>query len=240
MQQSQIWFSRQPPGLKDSAGRAWRQVTGAASGGFTAQALSQKMLSGVPAYDQNKSKHPSNGCGPTSGAMVLGYWDTHGYDKLQFDQDRPDGIDLMNDLYVDMGTTSIGTSPSMWLSGVRYHANSSHYSGNGSGFLYDTKYHFATASNSTAGGFWAPWDLAKLEIDNTRPFGLDISWDNGSVPNLTYNNHWVTGSGYMEDPATSSYYLNINNSWGGTDTINYYSYASGKDSLTTTAVRPAN
>lgn len=192
---------------------------------------------GVPSYDQNLSSHPNSGCGPAAGAMVLGYWKQHGYPALQFDMDVSEGIDLMNDLYTDMGSTAVGTTIAGWTDGVRYHANTKHYS-DGNGLLYNTGYSFTASYTNTLAGTYMPWEVLKTEISASRPVGFYIGWDNGLVPGLTYNYHWVAGRSFYEDTNTGERLLVINNSWGSSDSINYTAYAAGKDVLATVAVRP--
>lgn len=192
---------------------------------ISATATTSGSISGVPIYDQSLSAYPDSACGPTSGAMVLGYWDTHGYTRLQNDSDRTNGIQLMNDLYVDMGTGQTGTDKRQWRNGIETHANTQ----NG--------YRFSTAQYDNLSGYSTVWYYVKYEIDNVRPFGFYIGFDNGKVPGLTYRYHWVTGKGYS-DGGSGNRYVTINNSWGGTDSISFDNYWLGRDDIAVTAVRP--
>ncbi|MDA8212829.1 MAG: hypothetical protein M0021_13280 [Clostridia bacterium] len=111
--------------------------------------------------------------------MVLGYWDTHGYTNLQSDSDRVYGTQLQNELYSDMGTSSIGTSLVGWTSGVRTHANSH------SGYNFSSGYTDKNAPYSTA------WYFVTSEINSSRPFGFYVGWDNGQAGDLYYDYHFV-------------------------------------------------
>ncbi len=71
---------------------------------ITASSLYGVDLYDVPAYTDSDGDGVWDGCSPISGAMVLGYWDSHGYPNF------PSEIPLIDELHVAMGTDSNGAT----------------------------------------------------------------------------------------------------------------------------------
>lgn len=141
-------------------------------------------ISGVPAYTW------TYGCAPTAGAMVLGYWDTHGYDNL-FSTEGPtttaDVTAEIAELATDMGTVGGITYWSQALTGMRRFAIEAGY-----GMDY--------------GSSGYSWDLLVREVDAGRPlvFAVDTTRD-GTV------DHAVTAIGY--DVRESVQWFEFQDTW---------------------------
>ncbi|PZD92890.1 hypothetical protein DNH61_25675 [Paenibacillus sambharensis] len=172
---------------------------------FTTMVYNTDTISGMRSYDQAKSNNNSTGCGPAAGANVLNYYDERGYDKLQSNTDRTDGVALMNHLFSDMGTSAIGTSAEGWANGIKKHANS------------ENGYRFSTTVNyydSSIDSYF--WSQIKSFINNDRPFG--VFYPLGGSP---YSWHIVTVVGFYED-IDSSYRTITVNTWGRTEYVNWW------------------
>lgn len=137
----------------------------------------------VRSYDQANSQSDVTGCGPAAGAMILNYWDERGYTNIQADSDRTDGINLMNHLFSDMGTTAIGTSQIGWTNGINAHANSH----SGYHFSSYTRYYDSSLRETF-------WSEIKSEINSGRPVGM-FFW----LGDSPYSYHIVPCRGWFED-----------------------------------------
>lgn len=160
---------------------------------------------GVP-YELARVK----GCGPAAGAMVLGYWDTHGYSSF------PSGSTLISELAKAMGTTDKWTDIDDIGPGIesvcRKHG-----------------YKFSTQDSSFNFN-----DVAD-EIDDGNPFVLYLSGKNviGSGWTNPYNKHFVTCVGYSNSVTD---YLFLHDGWD-TAHHHYITYRSW-DHATAIWVRP--
>jgi Peptidase_C39 like family len=190
---------------KNKANRAWEEISQCTKALSTtsvqsAAAASQKIISGVPAYYQHNQcdvccdcghgtvQYPAcvgiardpweegDGCAPISGAMVLGYWRTHGYPNIS-----PDDETLIDHGHAKMNTDFYGQTQSWYVaSGINLVSN-----------IYS--YHFQATSYSPV---W--WSDIVNEVNANRPFALSV-WGHP-----TYGNHVLCGFGYYYDDWVSS------------------------------------
>jgi len=161
------------------------------------------LISGVPAYLQGNFSGTQD-CAPVASAMVLGYWDSFGYDKLVDAVGGGDGSSnwannpagvtaLVNDLKVAEGwKDGIGTDIVGIRDGIKAVANNPTY-GNEYSFNTENWFYFG------ADGF----SLAKGEIDAGRPHLLTM---NGHP---TYQNHTVAVVGYRDTDSKLIVYDNL-------------------------------
>ncbi|AKB56733.1 C39 family peptidase [Methanosarcina barkeri] len=156
------------------------------------------------------------GCSPTASAMVLEYWDAHGYPNF------PSGHTLIQEL-----ATAMVTDP---ITGSTYH---SHIAGGIETVCQNYQYtNFDAVYNSDLS-----MSEAVTEINANRPFILGMT--NGGVgsgyPSTSpYGNHSVTCMGYSDGTTTD--YLFIHDTWDG---VNTHSITFGSwDSARSTWVRP--
>jgi hypothetical protein len=116
-----------------------------------------------------------DGCAPIAGAMVLNYWQTHGYPNL------PTGV-YADEILIDHGHAKMNTDvtgatlPQYIASGIRLVSN-----------IYN--YHFQATSYSTVN-----WSDIINEVNANRPFVLSV-WGSPVYP----NGHSVCGLGYISD-----------------------------------------
>jgi len=131
-------------------------------------------VSGVPLYFWR------DGCSPTAAAMVLGYWQSHGYPSL------PTGNTLIDDLAFAMGTGS--TWP---LNGVTLPtAIDSGISSVTASFGYSSLHGVSSYAPSFSDDM--------TEIDAQRPFVLSMLYGGtGAGRSSPYNSHSVAVIGYM-------------------------------------------
>jgi len=125
-------------------------------------------IPGVPYYIMDDVPGLHNHCGPTSGAMIYGYWKDHGFPNLW-----PGSAGaLISALYGYMGTNQghPGTLPGQYVSGMENYAHTHGYPGTDA---YET---------------YAGWDNYVAEINANRPVGI-ILWT---------DLHWITGVGWYE------------------------------------------
>ncbi|WP_027414921.1 C39 family peptidase [Aneurinibacillus terranovensis] len=150
----------------------------------------------VRSYNQAYSQNNNTGCGPAAAANILNYWDERGYTNLQSDNDRTNGINLMNHMFGDLQTSIIGTDPSAWAQGMKTHANSH------SGYRFTTQnYTYDASLGSTF------WGYMVNQINAGHPFGMFFPLN--SKP---YSWHIVTCRGYYQSSTGSkSYHVNT---WG--------------------------
>ncbi|MBC7194945.1 MAG: hypothetical protein H5U37_04745 [Caldisericia bacterium] len=161
-----------------------------------------KILLDVPDYSTDNT-NLCNPCGPVAGANILGYWDKHGYPKLQLDGDESTGSQLTTCLWNDMNTDcNYGTIPSKFGDGIKTHANTTH---NG----YYCNYHF-----SFSGTYTPQFGNVCYEINNDRPLAILINWNINTW-------HWITGIGYYQ--GIGGYYIYVRDGYGnGEVAINFY------------------
>lgn len=153
----------------------------------------------VPLYDMNDPSGYSNNCGPTSGAMVAGYYKEHGYPNF-------DGWDTNhNQLYNYMQTNSWGgpgTAP--WKAGPGF-----------------TGY----AASKGYNGFWSNYYVAYSELYGSirgslysgRPLLIMFGWG-GSYAEW----HYCAISGFVDfSPQGGARYIFVKNPWYTEDYVNY-------------------
>ena len=136
-------------------------------------------IQGVPALLWHR------GCTPTAAAMVLGYWDQHGYPKF------PDNYTKLIDELADaMGTWDNGYTPQWQVSsGIN---------------TICRKYGYSDWASDV---WWVTWDMVTGEISKYRPFVLTM------VLHPEYTWHSVTVIGYAIDINTNSKYILLYNTW---------------------------
>ncbi len=123
------------------------------------------------------------GCSPTASAMVLGYWDTHGYPNF------PSGNTLIDELATAMGTGSSwpfnGATWPFWIdNGIETVARNHGYTT------------FDAIENTWLWG--DHFEEMASEIDSVRPFVLSMAGGGAAVGKPTaYGSHSVTGVGYV-------------------------------------------
>ena len=169
------------------------------------------LISDVPAYLQNNFTG-ANDCGPVASAMVLGYWDSFGYDKLVDGGDgsssyttNPGGVTaLVNDLKAAQGWDPVeGTDIVGRRDGIKAVANNPEY-GN--------EYDFNTGNVIYDFDTWV-----KTEIDAGRPLLLT------TYNHPIYHDHIVTVVGY--DDTNSR--LIIHDNWD--DELEYLNWSEPPD-----------
>jgi len=128
-------------------------------------------INGVPTYLWQL------GCSPTASAMVLGYWDSHGYPNF------PGEDPLIQELATAMGTTPEGSTwPWDIDDGIDEVCANHGYS-----------------SMDSSDDAWMTFDEVKSEVDAQRPFVLSL-WSGGTPigGDEPYGDHSVTCVGYHD------------------------------------------
>lgn len=146
----------------------------------TTLAIIEKIIEGAPAFEWD------DGCTPTAAAMVLGYWDQHGYPNFPDDYQTT----LIDELADAMGTWDWNgyTPPTAVSPGINKVCNNHGY-GNWAG---DVLYY--------------DWDWTVNEIDSGKPFILTMWFFNPyGWP------HSVTVIGYKV--IDSSKYITVHDTW---------------------------
>lgn len=187
--------------------------------GTPAQA-SMMVLSDVPAY------YWYHGCSPTSGGMLLGYYDTlPGYSTIIADTTDPydmiasptDGLENSIADFMDTSYPAGGTSDPKIASGIEAYiewddpttaVNESYQATAWNEYTYDPEY---MAPGYTAGEFtWADY---VAEIDAGRP--MLLSWGTPAGSGHTTIGYGYDDQGHPDDP---DYWLvAINTTWSGSD-----------------------
>jgi hypothetical protein len=163
-----------------------------------------KILIDVPDYSTNNTPNLCNNCGPVAGANILGYWDKHGYPKLQLDGDEAIGSQLTTCLWYDMGTSCIyGTPVNNFKNGLLIHTNSCQHP------PYNCCYNFTTSWQRPPS-----YNFLIIEINNNRPLGILFGWPLITPPHPNYGYHWVVGIGYAYGTNPSYYTFYIRSGWG--------------------------
>lgn len=159
-----------------------------------------------------ESSDPDTDCGPTSGAMILDYFDNYGWDGQAYSSIK--GLEyygsqglLIDHVAVDMDTGFYGTAMSEWRAGFLEHTND------------HAPYTFSATIQTTE-----DYGQYKSSINDDRPVGVYI----GFVDQY-YWYHWVAGRGYEHDTNLGTRLMKINNSRGTTDWIDYDAYSEGED-----------
>ncbi|AKJ39455.1 C39 family peptidase [Methanosarcina barkeri] len=190
--------------MTEKAGKS--EMESSKENGFSIQATGTlKTISGVPYYLANV-----RGCAPAAAAMVLGYWDTHGYPNL------PSGNTLINELARAMWTNDGQSHPDMIDESIekvcKKHGYKNFYG------VFDTS---LSKSEVTS------------EIDANRPFVLSM-YDGGvgSGNSNRYGDHAVTCMGYKK--MGSRVYVYIHDGW---DTKIHYITFGNWDDVVATRVR---
>ncbi len=157
-------------------------------------------VSGVPFYDWSYS------CGPTAAAMVLGYWDMNGYDRLvdyfftRWDprQEEYDTVpNVQEELALAMNTNvgKTGNYPGEIAPGIKYVTNDIN------GYEFNS-YNSCNKENGC-------WNYIVREIDSGRPF----CWGIIDFPEYRRNGHFATAIGYGESAYSKSKYVIVHNTW---------------------------
>jgi len=162
-----------------------------------------KVLYDVPDYSTNNT-NLCNSCGPVAGANILGYWDKHGYPKLQLDGDESTGSQLTTCLWYDMGTSCIyGTPVNNFRGGIVIHTNNCLHPPYNCCYKFTTSWQRPPSYNSLV-----------IEINNNRPLAILFGWPGITPPHPTYGYHWVVGIGYAYGSNPQYYTFYIRNGWG--------------------------
>ncbi|MDI6869450.1 MAG: hypothetical protein QMD88_07715 [Coprothermobacterota bacterium] len=140
----------------------------------------ERIISGVPAY------YWFMGCSPTSGGMVMGYWQPRGYPNL------PLGNSLIGELAIWMHTSPDGSTLLANIPGGIYQVGANH------GYYFQSWNDGTGRPYSTIGEFMN-------EIQYSRPLLVTVS---GSS---TYCNHTMAGYGYRVDNGV--YYIVVHDTW---------------------------
>jgi hypothetical protein len=128
-------------------------------------------VNGVPTYLWQR------GCSPTASAMVLGYWDSHGYPNF------PEEAPLIQELAIAMGTTTEGSTwPWDIDDGIDEVCANHGYS-----------------SMDSSDDAWMTFDEVKSGVDAQRPFVLSM-WSGGTPVggDRPYGDHSVAAAGYHD------------------------------------------
>ncbi|WP_135605144.1 C39 family peptidase [Methanococcoides sp. NM1] len=147
------------------------------------------------------------GCSPTAAAMVLGYWDIHGYPNILLSSDEKP---LIEELAAAMETSDWprpdgGTWPWDIDNGIETVCKNHGYSN------FD-------ASND----YYVSWNEVKTEVDGNRPFVINmLQGGTGSGYSQPYGDHRVTCIGYSDGTED---YVFIHDTW---DTENHHYIAFG-------------
>jgi len=177
----------------------------------TALASVQKTIPDVPAYLWYR------GCGPTAGAMIIGYWDAHGFDNLIVGSNDWN----TNQLAIKTMIASVGHDADYWPTPDRkpppaYHANDSladfmwaNRDPLGQGLSYDRMQGFGLSGyanyrgypNSTNSYLYDDiWATLVGEIDAGRPMELYVDSTGDGIAD-----HFVTVVGYDDTPGANQY-----------------------------------
>ncbi|MBO8181632.1 MAG: C39 family peptidase [Archaeoglobus sp.] len=142
------------------------------------------------------------GCSPTAAAMVLGYWDQHGYPNFPNDYQH----DLIEELADAMGLTCWylppwwqGTCPTNIDDGINEVCNNHGY------------------SNWATNQWFPTWNDVVNEITAGRPFVLAMAWGGtGSGHTQPYGHHSVTCIGFLTDYSTNEKFVELYDTWDTT------------------------
>ena len=186
----------------------------------TAEAATGTLIAGVPAYYWHR------GCGPTAAGMVIGYWDTQGYDDLVVGDATTQTSDVDNMIaspehYADYALPIDGTSTGIlpdksstggahannsvadwmqtsWSSRNNYYGWSwfSNMDDGLDGYAQAQGYTDANAWNETWGAF--EWNDLVAEVDAGRPMLFLVDTEGNGL-----TNHIITAIGY--DATTNQY-----------------------------------
>lgn len=155
----------------------------------------ERVISGVPFYLWYR------GCTPTSAAMVMAYWESHGYPNL------PTGNALIDELAYEMGTDANGNT---WISNVPP-------------AIVDVAlthgYPAWAATNDGEGRAYSTYSEYINEINTGRPLLATV------FGSSTYGNHSMAGVGYRYDGYQD--WIIVHDTW---DTANqkYLDYNAGE------------
>ncbi|AKJ38343.1 C39 family peptidase [Methanosarcina barkeri] len=197
----------------DEIEEAWNdlenRMEGKSAGGKTVViTATSKAISNVPYYSANTA-----GCAPAAGAMVLGYWDTHGYPNI------PSGNTLISELATAMGTYHGSTNPSTVDDGIETVCSNHGYT-NFNAITYSGTMYMSNVVS---------------EINANRPFVLGMYGAGTRVGGSTdYGDHGVTCMGYYYQGTTQ--YLKLHDGWD-TSAPHYITYGNW-DSAIPVWVRP--
>jgi hypothetical protein len=174
----------------------------------------------VPEYDW------SYGCSPTASAMVMGYWDERGYDRLldwYWDHTDPCGSgwipnmpNVQQELAIRMNTDTIPSSPGCGGTSLSSIAGGQSYVAN----VYNGYSFSCSMSPQGTPGNDFVWSYITGEIDNGRPFNwsLNYYWFQNE-----FIHHSTTVYGYTDDK-----YVILFTTWmWGEQVWYYYTYHSG-------------
>jgi len=165
----------------------------------------------------------ASACGPTAGAMMMNYWATSlGWPELHpWTDDHEDGVELINTLRSEMGTTSLGTTITGFRNGLISWAESQ----------YDNSVVTAYKKQTLWDGNEVIWDHLMSERNGGHPSGFYVGDPWRPVPPDEYVYHWMTATGYRYDSVNDVRLLRLNDSAGGTDVIDYNYYCENRSSL---------
>jgi frataxin-like iron-binding protein CyaY len=189
---------------------AWEKLKAGARIINSVRAAAQ--IEGVPFYDW------SFGCSPTASAMILGYYNDKGYQKLiDYYFDRWDPVEQEWDYDIPNVQRELAQAMK-----TDFSDGSTYISDIPPGNIYVTNningYNFE--SDRSAWGGWSNnfnWDLIKKEIDARRPFHW-IVLDYWSSQHRDHVDHSVAAVGYTND-----HYVIVHNTWD-TREHNWYYY----------------
>lgn len=195
--QKVVWEDRINPALNH---QAWEKLSNPSQQAVTL-GFYEKVLTSVPAYIWYK------GCAPTSGAMVMAYWQPRGYPGL------PLGNPLIEELAVEMHTAN-----------------------NGGTFLWDIPVGIKQVAINHGYNNWNSWNDGKgrsystyaefeAEINNNRP--LVVSVEDSTV----YGYHTMAGVGYRHNEYYDTLYIVVHDTRDS-----YYHYLDYNSSVVTTPI----
>lgn len=134
---------------------------------------------------------PKSACGPTTGAMIVNYYKSLGY-NVRGSSYYGGHAGLVNHLYTEMNSGMLGTSLSNFASGLFDHLEHDDSTTTWTGLSYD---HPNSAIN---------YDTFKSYIDSNRPSAIRYDF---FVSNDSYTNyHFVAAVGYEVIPSGSKYF----------------------------------
>lgn len=178
-----------------------------------------RLIAGVPDWNQFWGSYGCwSGCSPTSGAIIMGYWDNNGYGNLIAGSDWQGAVNTMR---TEMGTYC-GQDGTGWTQINNISAGMVNYAS-------AKGYTFASELWCSDCGVAASYANFQGEIDASRPLLVDV------IGHAQYGNHSIVGVGYE----SSGTYLIIHDNWSSTAENVYLQYGSGYSSIFMHPVRPA-
>jgi hypothetical protein len=178
----------------EKANQMWNSLelsngtTSLAAAQVASATVGSKTIPGVPLYSQPLNNY----CSPTSAAMVLSYWDSHGYSNI------PDSsATLISELATAMGTSTNSGTPNHNVYSGMNSVSATHGYGSRLSFIEDN---------------WITFSDVTTEINANKPFVLSM-WGGGTAygRSQAYGDHSVAVIGY--ESYSSGDYVVIQDTW---------------------------